>query len=296
MRGSDGRSIIDVESIIVIAVVGSGDIGGAAARHLAAADLAARIVLIDDDASVAAGKALDIAQAGPVDRYTTRLSGTADLSAVVGAALIVIADRAAAPAGEWTDDAGLALLKRVGGLNQLAPIVFAGPRAAALIERGVGELGLSPTRLCGSAPEALRAAVVTMTALTADATPQQISLSVTGRAPGTIIVGWPQAAIDGRPAPDVLSAAELARLDAVLPRLWPPGPIALGSAVAAVARSMLTRSRRLHTALVVVPRADGGNGRATMLPVAVDGSGVIRVVTPALSIRDRVRLDTVLRP
>src|SRR5215212_3477101 len=129
------------------AILGAGEIGGALARQLAALDLVSRIVIVDDLATVAAGKALDIAQSAPVDRYHTTMAGTADVAAVVGAAVIVIADTASQPSVEWKDESGLALLRRVTGLNQLAPIVCAGAGQAGLFERGVNELGLSRMRL-----------------------------------------------------------------------------------------------------------------------------------------------------
>ena len=79
---------------VTVVILGAGDIGGALARQLAALDLVSRIVIVDDLANVAAGKALDVAQSGPVDGYHTALSGTSDVAAVVGAVAMVIADRA----------------------------------------------------------------------------------------------------------------------------------------------------------------------------------------------------------
>lgn len=280
---------------MTLVILGAGDIGGALARQLAASDVVSRIVLVDDLGTVAAGKALDVAQAAPVDGYGTALSGTSDVSAVTGAAVVVIADRATPPTSEWQDDGGLALLKRVAGLNQLAPILCAGTAQASLVERGVGELGLSRTRLFGSAPEALRSAVVMMTALEAGAAPGDISLSVLGRAPQQVIVPWEEASIAGRAATQVLSAAQLARLDARIARLWPPGPNTLAGAATRLIRTALTRSPRVHMALVALTRDEGTPGRAAMLPVTLQPQGIARLVVPTLSSRDRVRLETALR-
>ena len=52
--------IIDV----TVVILGAGDIGGALARQLAALDLVSRIVIVDDLANVASGKALDVARSG----------------------------------------------------------------------------------------------------------------------------------------------------------------------------------------------------------------------------------------
>lgn len=275
-----------------VVVLGAGEIAGALARQLAALDLVSRIVLVDDLATVAAGKALDVAQSGPVDRYHTALSGTSDVSAVVGAAIVVIADRAGQPGGEWQDEAGLALVKRVAGLNQLAPIVCAGAAQSGLIERGVNEAGIARTRLFGSGAEALRSAVVAITALEAGAAPSDISLSVLGRPPQQIIVPWDEGAIGGRSIPRVLSAAQLARLDARVVRLWPPGPYALATAATRIIRTALTRTPRIHSALLAVSREEGGLGGSTIMPVTLQPSGIGTIVAPALSTRDRVRYET----
>ena len=276
-------------------ILGAGDIGGALARQLAALDIVTRIIIVDELANVAGGKALDVAQSAPVDGYHTSMSGTADVAAVVGAEVVIVADVAANPVTEWKDEAGLALVKRVAGLNQRAPIVCAGASQSTLVERGVNELGISRMRLFGSAPEALRSAVIAIVALEANASPSDISLSVLGRPPQQIIVPWDEAAIAGRSATEVLSAAQLARLDARIARLWPPGPYALGSAAARVVRTALTRTPRVHAATVAVNRDEGAPGRSAMMPITLVPAGIATLVAPALSSRDRVRFETAMR-
>lgn len=275
-------------------ILGAGEIGGALARQLAAIDLVSRIILVDDLANVAAGKALDIAQSAPVDRYHTTMAGTADVAAVVGAAVIMIADRAAQPGTEWKDESGLALVKQVAALNQQAPIICAGTAQASLIQRGVNELGISRLRLFGSAPEALRSAITAIVALEAGAAPSDISLSVLGK-PSQIIVPWDEAAIGGRIATQVLTAAQLARLDARIARLWPPGAYALAGAAARLVRSALTRTARVHAGLIAVARDEGVPGGSAMMPIALQPSGIATLIAPSLSSRDRVRYETALR-
>jgi len=281
--------------VSTVVILGAGEIGGALARQLAALDLVSRIVLVDDLATVAAGKALDIAQSGPVDRYHTAMVGTSDIAAVVGAAVVVMADRSGQPGGEWQDEAGLALLRRAAGLNQLAPMLCAGAAQSGLIERGVNEAGIARTRLFGTGAEALRSAVTAITALEANASPSDISLSVLGRPPQQIIVPWDEGSIGGRSIPKVLSAAQLARLDARVARLWPPGPYALASAAARMIRTALTRGSRLHMAMVAVTREEGTPGGSAIMPVTLQPAGIASIVAPALSSRDRVRYDTSLR-
>jgi malate/lactate dehydrogenase len=279
--------------LVTIVILGAGEIAAATARQLAAARIAARVVMVDEAASVAQGKALDIAQAAPVDRYDTALVGTGDESAVVGASVVVLADRVGA-AGEWSEEAGLALLRRVAGLNAQAPFVCAGVLQRSIVDRGVHELGLPRTRLFGTAPEALRGAIASLVALEAEVAPGDISLMVVGRAPHDTIVSWDSASLNGRRAIDVLPPHVITRLDACASRLWPPGPHALGSAATRVIRSMVTRAARTHVLEVALTRDESAGGRAAMLPARVGPRGILRLEQPPLSARDRVRLESTL--
>lgn len=276
-----------------IVVVGAGELGGALARQLAAADIAARVILVDEAASVAEGKALDIRQAAPIDGYTTPVTGSGDESAVIGASAIVVADRHGA-AGEWQGDQGLALVRRLSHLNQEAPIVCAGAGQLSIVERGVRELGISRRRLIGSAPEALRAAIVSMTALEARCTPSEVCLSVIGRPPSQIIVPWDEGAIAGRRAAAVLDPPAIARLDDRLPRLWPPGPLTLAAAASRLLEAAARRRPEGLSAFVAVSRDEGGAGLVGMVPILFDRHGVVRVLMPSLSARDRVRFESAL--
>ncbi|HUE86678.1 MAG TPA: hypothetical protein VMO26_11445 [Vicinamibacterales bacterium] len=277
-----------------VVIVGAGELGGALARQVAAADITPRVTLVDDAGRVAEGKALDIRQAAPVDGYSTHLIGTADESAVVGAGVVVIADRAATGV-EWQDDAGVALVRRIAYLNPSAMILCAGAQHLPLVERAVREAGLDRLRLFGSAPEALRSAVVSMTVLEAGCTPVDVSLTVVGRPPNQSIVPWEDASIAGRRATDVLSPPAMTRLDRRLPRLWPPGPLTLASAATRVLSAAVRRNHHTVCAFVAVTREEGDRGRVGMLPVQLRANGIARVLTPTLSARDRVRLDTALQ-
>src|SRR5712691_3978207 len=94
-----------------VAIIGSGELGGALAHVFARRDAVGEIRLIDESGQVAAGKALDITQAAPIEQFATRLTGSADMSSASGAAVVVLADRMGA--GEWQGEDGLALLKRL---------------------------------------------------------------------------------------------------------------------------------------------------------------------------------------
>ena len=106
-----------------IAVVGAGELGGAVAHVLARRDIARSILLVDDDGRVASGKALDIAQAAPVEGFAAQIAGTSDIASAAGASAIIVADRVAG--GQWSSEEGMLLIKRLVQSAPAAAIVCA---------------------------------------------------------------------------------------------------------------------------------------------------------------------------
>ena len=121
----------------LVAIIGAGEIGGAVARALARRSRVDTIRLIDDAQSVAAGKALDLMQSGPISGSDIRIEGTADLGAVADAAAIVLADPVAAGA-EWGGEAALGVLRRLkdGGHLDRSVLVCAGASHLVTMQQG----------------------------------------------------------------------------------------------------------------------------------------------------------------
>jgi malate dehydrogenase len=72
-----------------IALIGAGMIGGTLA-HLAAMREMGDIVLFDIAEGIPEGKALDIAQAGPVDGFDAKLKGTSSYADIAGADVCIV--------------------------------------------------------------------------------------------------------------------------------------------------------------------------------------------------------------
>lgn len=72
-----------------ITVLGAGNIGGSLAQRLAEAEVAREVVLIDIIDGLPQGKALDIQESAPLLGFSTRVSGTTDLSAIRGSDIVV---------------------------------------------------------------------------------------------------------------------------------------------------------------------------------------------------------------
>jgi malate dehydrogenase len=275
-----------------LAIVGAGELGGLIAHAVARREAAAHIRLIDDSGQVAAGKALDIAEAAPIERFATRLSGSADPSMAAGSTVVVVADRVAG--GEWNGEEGLRLLKRLSEIASKSVVLCAGASQRDLIERGVRELHIPRRRLIGSAPEAFAAAARAMVALEADVSPREVALLLAGLPPQHIVLSWEEATIGGCAATRVLSEPSLRRIEGRLPLLWPPGPYALATAAASVIEMIIGRSRRRASCFVAPDDSAGRRARTVALPVRLDRQGLSAVVLPELNARDQVVLDNAM--
>jgi malate dehydrogenase len=277
-----------------VAIIGAGALGGAVAQALAGRDRVRRVLLVDTAAGVAAGKALDIQQSGAVSGSHTRLEGTDDLSRVVGSAVCVIADRYGPPEAEWAGDDGLSLLRRLLPWTETTPLIFAGATQAGLMLTARREQHVRRASLIGSAPEAFASAMRSMAALEAGCSPSEVSLAVLGVPPSRLVVPWSEAAIGGFPLERTLTPVQLSRLEARAPRLWPPGPYALGMAAAAAVEAVVTSSRRALSLLTVLDGEYGARNQLGSMPTLLDSSGVAQVRVPALSTRERVLVETAL--
>jgi malate dehydrogenase len=110
-----------------IALIGAGMIGGTLA-HLAAMRELGDIVLFDIAEGIPEGKALDIAQAGPVDDFDATLKGTSDYAGIAGADVCIVTAGVPRKPGMSRDDLlgiNLKVMKAVGeGIKQHAPSSF----------------------------------------------------------------------------------------------------------------------------------------------------------------------------
>jgi malate/lactate dehydrogenase len=206
----------------------------------------------------------------------------------------VVADRAGQPSGEWRRDDGLETVSRLARDAGSAPLVFAGTGQDSLMQTLTREAGVDRRRLIGSAPEALAAAVRAMVALEAGCSVTEVALSVLGRAPRGIVVPWVEASVAGYALEKVLSQAQLARVEARLSRLWPPGPFTLGRAAADVVEAIVRSSRRPRCVTAVLNGEFGARGQAGVVPAYLGPSGIERTAVPTLNTRERVQVEAAL--
>ena len=275
-----------------VAIIGAGDIGAATARALAQLQCAGEIRLIDRNGAVAAGKALDIQQAGPIEGFDVRLSGSSDIMAALGAAVVVVADPVAGES-EWRGEGALELVRRLADAVPDAPLTFAGPGHRELVTQAHRELRVDRRRLIGSAPGALVTAARAMVAVAAGCSADDVALAVVG-VPGSWIFAWSECTVAGSPIAASVAPRAMAQMNRHAQASWPPGPYALGSAAARTVAGILASSRRRFHVFTVLDGEYDGRGIVAALPATLSRSGIHALWPPALSTHERVTLDTAL--
>jgi malate dehydrogenase len=99
-----------------IALIGAGNIGGTLAHLIGLKELG-DVVLFDVFGGVAAGKALDIMQSGPVDGFDADMSGGSDYSTIAGSDVVIVTAGFPRQPGMSRDDL---LTKNAGVIAQVA--------------------------------------------------------------------------------------------------------------------------------------------------------------------------------
>ena len=265
-----------------VAILGAGPIGSAIAHRLAERGRIHEIRLIDDAGSVAAGKALDIRQAGPIGPFDTAISGTFDPLAAVGADAIVFADAVAD--GEWEGERGLALVQRLIRAGAGGPLLFAGARQTWLMEAAARELHVAPDRLIGTA--AATAPFTVAALLHVEIGQSGARAGVTGRPPA-FVIAWSAATIGDRLVTDSVPAHRLLAISQSLTKLWPPGPQAIAAPTALVAEALISGDRTPLSAAVITDGEFGARGVAALMPVELGRGRVLRRFVPSQSPQER---------
>jgi malate dehydrogenase len=279
----------------IVSIVGAGQLGGMLAFTLATNERVREIRLIDTTEAIASGTALDIQQAGAVERFDTTVVSYRELPAVIGSDIVILTGPAKRPATEWSDDDGLEILQQLGHLNRRALIVCAGSGHRQLIERGAAETSLSGNRVVGSGPYALQNALKTLVALELQCSALDVSLAVLGAPPAKLVIPWSGASVQGVQLSELLSQKTLELIQEKVVRRWPLGPYALAAAAARLCEIVLQETSTYGINCYAVLNEESHlPGRVAAVTASIDRSGIKQIVPPVLNIREQVALDNAL--
>lgn len=288
------------------AVIGAGHVGATTALRLVETSLFEDVTMIDIVPGLAAGLALDMWHSAGLRGFTTRVTGTDDLSALRGVDYIVMtAGKPRQPGMTRTDLTGVnaEIVEGVAGEIRIhepdAVVIVVTNPLEEMTELMTRRTGFPPERVIGMAGVLDSARFCSLVALTGIAGPGEVEALALGSHGPEMVIPLSLATIRGAPLKGQIRDAEL---NAIVERARDSGAeivshLKTGSAyyapaesAAAMVRAMATGDDRLIAACV---RSRGAYGLADTrvgLPVRLGPRGVAEIVEVALTDEEEAAL------
>ena len=281
-----------------IALIGAGMIGGTLA-HLAGIRELGDIILFDVVEGVPEGKALDIAQAAPVEGFDARLKGTTDYADIAGADVCIVTAGIPRRPGMSRDDLleiNLKVMKAVGeGIRTHAPdsfvICITNPLDAMVW--ALREFSRAPHHMVvGMAGVLDSARFRHFLAEEFDVSVEDVTAFVLGGHGDTMVPVPAYSTVAGIPIPDLIKMgwSSQERIDAIVQRtrggggeivgLLKTGSAFYAPATSAImmAESFLKDKKRVLPAAAHLSGQYGIDGLYVGVPVVIGAGGVERIV------------------
>ena len=294
-----------------IALIGAGQIGGTLA-HLAAIKELGDVVLFDIAEGVPQGKALDIAESGPVEGFDVALKGANDYADIAGADVCIVTAGVPRKPGMSRDDLlgiNLKVMKSVGeGIAANAPDAFVicitNP-LDAMVWALQQYSGLPTEKVCGMAGILDSARFRHFLAEEFEVSMRDVTAFVLGGHGDTMVPSVRYSTVAGIPLPDLVEMGWTTqdKLDAIVQRTRDGGAeivglLKTGSAYYApatsaieMAEAFLKDQKRVLPCAAWVEGALGLKGMYVGVPTVIGAGGIERVVDIRLSKDEQAMFD-----
>ncbi|ROU01157.1 malate dehydrogenase [Histidinibacterium lentulum] len=294
-----------------IALIGAGQIGGTLA-HLAAIKELGDIVLFDIAEGVPQGKALDLAESGPVEGFDVSLKGTQDYADIAGADVCIVTAGVPRKPGMSRDDLlgiNLKVMKAVGeGIKTHCPDAFVicitNPLDAMVWALQVFS-GLPREKVCGMAGVLDSARFRHFLAEEFGVSMRDVTAFVLGGHGDTMVPLTRYSTVAGIPLPDLVEMGWTTqdKLDAIVQRTRDGGAeivglLKTGSAFYApatsaieMAEAYLKDQKRLLPCAAYVDSAFGLKGLYVGVPTIIGAGGVEKVIDIKLQKDEQAMFD-----
>jgi malate dehydrogenase len=296
-----------------IALIGAGQIGGTLALLAGIKELGDIVVLdIPDAEGLAKGKALDIAQAAPVEGFDASYRGTSSYADIKGADVCIVTAGVPRKPGMSRDDLvgiNAKVIAAVGkGIKENAPnafvIVITNP-LDAMVGAMKEVTGFKPNMVVGMAGVLDSARFCHFLADEFKVSVEDVSAFVLGGHGDTMVPLVRYSTVAGIPLPDLVKMGWTTKdkLDAIVKRTRDGGAeivnlLKTGSAfyapaasAIAMAESYLKDKKRLLPCAAYLTGQYGVNGLYVGVPVIIGAGGVERIVEIALDPEEKKMFD-----
>lgn len=294
-----------------IALIGAGQIGGTLA-HLAAMKELGDVVLFDISEGTPQGKALDIAQSGPVEGFDASLKGANDYADIAGADVCIVTAGVPRKPGMSRDDLlgiNLKVMKSVGeGIKAHAPNAFVicitNP-LDAMVWALQQFSGLPVEKVVGMAGVLDSARFRHFLSLEFGVSMRDVSAFVLGGHGDTMVPLARYSTVAGIPLPDLVSMGWTTqeKLDAIIQRTRDGGAeivglLKTGSAFYApaasaieMAEAYLKDQKRVLPCAAYVDGAYGLDGLYVGVPTVIGANGIEKVIDIKLNKDEQAMFD-----
>ncbi len=294
-----------------IALIGAGNIGGTLAHLIGLKELG-DVVLFDVFGGVAAGKALDIMQSGPVDGFDSAMVGGSDYAAIAGADVVIVTAGFPRTPGMSRDDL---VAKNAGvvatvaeGIRTYCPnafvIVITNP-LDAMVAVMQQKSGLPPNKVVGMAGVLDSARFRHFLATEFNVSVEDVTAFVLGGHGDTMVPLIRYSTVAGIPVPDLIAMgwSTQEKIDAICARTANGGGeivkllekgsafYAPAAAAIAMAESYLRDKKRVMPCAAHLSGQYGVENLYVGVPVVIGANGVERIVEIALNTTERAAFD-----
>ena len=294
-----------------IALIGAGNIGGTLA-HLVGLKELGDVVLFDVFGGVAAGKALDLMQSGPVEGFDATMSGGSDYAAIAGSDVVIVTAGFPRMPGMSRDDligknAGV-IASVAEGIKTHCPnafvIVITNP-LDAMVWVMKEKSGLPANRVVGMAGVLDSSRFRLFLAQEFGVSVEDVTAFVLGGHGDTMVPLTRYSTVAGIPVPDLIKMGwtTQAKIDAIVTRTANGGGeivklLERGSAfyapaasAIAMAESFLKDKKRVLPCAALLTGQYGIDGLYVGVPVVIGAGGVERIVEIALAPDEQAAFD-----
>jgi len=295
-----------------IALIGSGQIGGTLALLAGIKELG-DIVLFDIADGIPQGKALDLAEASPVEGFDCRMSGSSDYAAIAGSDVIIVTAGVPRKPGMSRDDLlgiNLKVMESVGaGIKQYAPDAFVicitNP-LDAMVWALQKSCGLPTNKVVGMAGVLDSARFRWFLAEEFNVSVEDVTAFVLGGHGDDMVPSMRYSTVAGIPLTDLVAMGWTTqdKLDAIVKRTRGGGGeivnllktgsafYAPASSAIAMAESYLRDKRRVLPCAAYLSGEYGVNDMYVGVPVVIGANGVERIVEVKLDAAEKEMFAT----
>jgi malate dehydrogenase len=292
-----------------ISLIGAGNIGGELAAAIARRELAQEVVLFDipPKENFAKGKALDLEQAGSIEGFDCRITGSANWADCAGSDVLIVTAGIPRKPGQDRKDlvaSNLPIIRDVAdNAKKHCPgafvIVVSNP-LDAMVHEFKKRTGWDKRKIIGMAGVLDSARFELFLARAAKASVKDVRALVLGGHGDTMVPVVSACTINGIPATELIDRSEL---DAIIDRTRKGGGEIVGlmgtsayyaPAVSAVAmaEAYLHDQKRILAAAAYLEGEYGYEGFFMGVPVVIGEGGIEKVVTVSLTDEEKAMLET----